>query len=121
MLIDLVDRSVNVYMCWECVQKSGNWMPHQLKERYIERRLVTCEMLLQRFKKKAVDPFFIASDDSMQECIPFLESGLLLFSYKDIEKWLINESKEPDFFLRGIRLLPERWKKVVASTGAYFE
>jgi len=34
------------------VQKAGNWVPYQLKERDIERRLVTCEMLLERQKRK---------------------------------------------------------------------
>ncbi|EFN88889.1 Histone-lysine N-methyltransferase SETMAR, partial [Harpegnathos saltator] len=34
------------------VKKSENWVPHQLKERDIERRLVMCEMLLQEQKKK---------------------------------------------------------------------
>jgi len=44
-------------------------------------------------------------------------------SHEGVEKWLNEwiESKEPDFFLRRIRLLPERWEKVVASNGAYFE
>ncbi|GJQ80446.1 hypothetical protein Trydic_g12344 [Trypoxylus dichotomus] len=28
--------------------KAGNWVPYELKERDIKRRLVTCEMLLQR-------------------------------------------------------------------------
>ncbi|EGI59650.1 Mariner Mos1 transposase, partial [Acromyrmex echinatior] len=44
-------------------------------------------------------------------------------SYEGIKKWLDEwiASKEPDFFIRGIRLLPERWKKVIASEGAYFE
>ncbi|GJQ75353.1 hypothetical protein Trydic_g23532 [Trypoxylus dichotomus] len=32
----------------EMVQKAGNWVPHALKEKYIERRLVTCEMFLRR-------------------------------------------------------------------------
>ncbi|GJQ78520.1 hypothetical protein Trydic_g11634 [Trypoxylus dichotomus] len=31
----------NVY-AWEIVQKAGNWIPHELKERDIERRLITC-------------------------------------------------------------------------------
>ncbi|GJQ71175.1 hypothetical protein Trydic_g1074 [Trypoxylus dichotomus] len=34
------------------VQKIGNWVPQGLKERNIERRLVTCEMLLQRQERK---------------------------------------------------------------------
>jgi len=43
-------------------------------------------------------------------------------SYESIANWL-NEwikSKELEFFVRGIRMLPERWSKVVASNGTYF-
>jgi len=38
-------------------------------------------------------------------------------SYEDIKKWidLWIASKDADFFGRGIRMLPERWKKVVTS------
>ncbi|EGI65390.1 Mariner Mos1 transposase [Acromyrmex echinatior] len=56
---------------------------------------------------------------SMQSAL----SGERFNSYEGIKKWLDEciASKEPDFFIRGIRLLPERWEKVVASEGAYFE
>jgi len=49
-------------------------------------------------------------------------SGKRFNSYEGIKKWLDIwiASKEPDFFLRGIRLLFKR-EKVVASDGAYFE
>lgn len=45
------------------------------------------------------------------------------FSYDDTKKWVDDwiASKEQSFFQRGIRMLPERWKKVVASDGQYFE
>lgn len=36
-----------------------------------------------------------------------------------IESWI--GSKDVDFFWRGIRKLPERWEKVVANDGQYFE
>jgi len=44
-------------------------------------------------------------------------------SYEEIKNWLDNwiASKQADFYQRGIRVLPERWAKVVASDGAYFE
>ena len=50
-------------------------------------------------------------------------SGERFNSYEGIKKWLDEwiASKKPDFFIRGIHLLPERWEKVVASEGAYFE
>ena len=34
------------------VQKKGNWLPHELKERDMERRKTICEMLLQRQRRK---------------------------------------------------------------------
>jgi len=44
-------------------------------------------------------------------------------SYEDTKKWVDSwlASKDADFFRRGIHMLPERWKKVVASDGQYFE
>lgn len=44
-------------------------------------------------------------------------------SYESIKNWLDEwiASKDDDFFRQGIRKLPERWAKVVASDGAYFE
>jgi len=44
-------------------------------------------------------------------------------SYEDIKKWIdsLIVSKDADLFRRGIRILPERWEKVVASDGQYFE
>lgn len=44
-------------------------------------------------------------------------------SYEDTKNWvdLWIASKDEAFFRRGIRMLPERWEKVVASDGQYFE
>jgi len=44
-------------------------------------------------------------------------------SYEDTKKWVDGwiASKDADFFRRGILMLPERWEKVVASDGQYFE
>lgn len=44
-------------------------------------------------------------------------------SYDECKKWIdlwIN-TKDQSFFQQGIRLLPERWEKVVANDGQYFE
>jgi len=47
----------------------------------------------------------------------------LIFWYEDtkncIDDWIA--SKDEAFFRRGIHMLPERWEKVVASDGHYFE
>ena len=44
-------------------------------------------------------------------------------SFEELEKWIASwiASKEDSFFRAGIRKLPERWEKVVASDGQYFE
>jgi len=46
-------------------------------------------------------------------------------SYEDglIKNWIDSwiASKDDQFFRRGIRTLPERWEKVMASDGQYFE
>lgn len=43
--------------------------------------------------------------------------------YEDIKKWVDKwiRSKDQEFFSIGIRHLPERWAKVVAADGNYFE
>ena len=43
-------------------------------------------------------------------------------SYEECKNWIDSwiASKDEAFFRRGIRLLPERWEKVVASDGIYF-
>ncbi|GFU74351.1 mariner Mos1 transposase [Trichonephila clavipes] len=44
-------------------------------------------------------------------------------SYEEVKNWidLWIASKDNQFFQHGIRTLPERWEKVVASDGQYFE
>lgn len=44
-------------------------------------------------------------------------------SYEDVRKWLSAwfDSKEEEFFWRGIHKLPERWEKCVDTEGQYFE
>ena len=46
-----------------------------------------------------------------------------LSSVDDIKKWLDFwiASKDQEFFRHGIRMLPQRWEKVVAFDGQYFE
>ncbi|EFN82901.1 hypothetical protein EAI_15855, partial [Harpegnathos saltator] len=43
-------------------------------------------------------------------------------SFADIENWLQTwvASKDESFLRDGIRKLPEKWEKVVASDGKYF-
>jgi len=45
-------------------------------------------------------------------------------SYEDTKNCIIDDwiaSKDEAFFLRGIHMLSERWEKVVASDGHYFD
>jgi len=44
-------------------------------------------------------------------------------SYEDTKKWinLWIASKDADFFRRRFHMLPERWRKELASDGQYFE
>ena len=44
-------------------------------------------------------------------------------SHEECKNWLDSwiGSKDQGFFQRGIRMLPERWEKVIASDGQYFE
>jgi hypothetical protein len=44
-------------------------------------------------------------------------------TYEEIKKWLDEwiASKDEHFFYRGIHLLSEKWEKIVASDGHYFE
>lgn len=44
-------------------------------------------------------------------------------SHEEAKNWVDSwiDSKDEQFFQRGIRMLPERWEKVVASDGQYFE
>ena len=44
-------------------------------------------------------------------------------SYKETKSWVDSwiASKDLEFFQRGIRILPERWEKVLTSEGQYFQ
>ncbi|KAG5318790.1 MOS1T transposase, partial [Pseudoatta argentina] len=87
------------------IQKQGHWVPYELKPRDVERRFGTCELLLQRQKRKG----FLADRR--------------FHSYEEAQKWIDSwiASKDMSFFRRGIHVLPERWEKVVSSDGQYFK
>lgn len=44
-------------------------------------------------------------------------------TYDQCQKWVNDffQARDPEFWRRGIRMLPERWAKVVANDGQYFE
>ncbi|KAG5307609.1 MOS1T transposase, partial [Pseudoatta argentina] len=44
------------------IQKQGHWVPYELKPRDVERRFGTCELLLQRQKRKGFLPDIAPSD-----------------------------------------------------------
>ncbi|KAG5326614.1 MOS1T transposase, partial [Pseudoatta argentina] len=84
----------------DMIQKEGHWVPYELKPRDIERRFLTCKLLLQRQKRKGFLHRIVTGD----------------------EKWIHydNPKRDEQFFRRGIHSLPERWSKVVQSDGKYF-
>lgn len=45
------------------IQKHGNWVPHELKPRDIERRFFACEQLLQRQKRKGFLHRIVTGDE----------------------------------------------------------
>jgi len=45
------------------IQKQGNWVPHELKPRDVERRFFTCEQLLQRHKRKGFLHRIVTGDE----------------------------------------------------------
>lgn len=45
------------------ILKEGKWVPHELRERDIERRLVTCEMLLDRYKNHSFLHRIVTGDE----------------------------------------------------------
>ncbi|KAG5325764.1 MOS1T transposase, partial [Pseudoatta argentina] len=87
------------------IQKQGHWVPYELKPRDVERLFGTCELLLQRQKRKG---FLLL-------CIWWDQQGVIYY----IDSWIT--SKNMSFFRRGIHVLPERWEKVVSSDGQYFK
>ncbi|EGI67224.1 Mariner Mos1 transposase [Acromyrmex echinatior] len=47
----------------EMSQKQGNWVPHELKPRNVERRFSICEMLLVRHKRKGFLHHIVTDDE----------------------------------------------------------
>lgn len=45
------------------IQKVGKWVPHELNERQMENRKITCEMLLARFKAKSYLHRIVTGDE----------------------------------------------------------
>ena len=45
------------------IQKQGNWVPHELKTRDVERRFCMSEMPLERHKKKSFFYWIVTGDE----------------------------------------------------------
>lgn len=67
-------------------------------------------------------PDIAPSDYYLFNCMNNELIGQRFTDFEDIEKWVADwiASKDEEFFRRGIQKLPERWEKVVASDGQYF-
>ena len=48
------------------IQKQGHWVPFELKPRDVERRFLTCELLLQRQKKKGFLHRIVTGDEKWE-------------------------------------------------------
>ena len=45
------------------IQKQGNWVPYELNPRDVERRKMTCELLLQRHRRKSFLHRIVTGDE----------------------------------------------------------
>ena len=121
------------------IQKQGNWVPYELKPRYIKQRFFACEQLLQRQNRKGFLHHIVTGDEKYYELLKPSETitedryrtQLMRFSKALKEKRPQYQERHDKVILQhentrpshrdGIGQLPERWKKVVASNGQYFE
>ncbi|KAG5310823.1 MOS1T transposase, partial [Pseudoatta argentina] len=105
------------------IQKQEHWVPYKLKPRDVERRFGTCELLLQRQKRKGFLPDIAPSDFHLFRSMAHGLADRRFHSYEEAQKWIDSwiASKDMSFFRRGIHVLPERWVKVVSSDGQYFK
>ncbi|KAG5324036.1 MOS1T transposase, partial [Pseudoatta argentina] len=120
------------------IQKQGHWVPYELKPRDVERRFGTCELLLQRQKRKGFlletlkwevllhppySPDVAPSDYHLFRSMAHGLADQHFRSCEEVKSWIDSwiALKDDQFFRRRIRTLPERWEKVVASDGQYFK
>lgn len=71
----------------------------------------------------AYSPDIAPSDYHLFRSIQHGLSGECFSNAADVRKWIDEwiASKDDSFFRRGIRMLPERWEKVVENDGKYFD
>ncbi|GBP69257.1 Protein polybromo-1 [Eumeta japonica] len=111
------------------IQKQGHWVSYELKPRDVEWRFLTCELLLQRQKRKVktylemlqsevllhppYSPDIVPSDFHLLRSIAHGLAAQRFHSYEEAKKWIDSwiASKDMSFFRRGIHILPERWEK----------
>lgn len=118
------------------IHKQGNWVPYELKslkkillhdnarphvaapvKKYLE--TLDWEVL----PHPPYSPDIAPSDYHLFRSVAHALTAQRFTSYEDTKNWVDSwiTSKDKEFFRRGIRMLPERWEKVVASDGQYFE
>ncbi|KAG5319288.1 MOS1T transposase, partial [Pseudoatta argentina] len=88
------------------IQKQGHWVPYELKPRDVERRFGTCELLLQRQKRKG-----------------FLLGGKKFSTDEEVkgevEKWA--KGLAGNYFKEGIKKLIPRFTTCIERNGDYVE
>jgi len=47
----------------EMIQKQGNWVPYELKLRDVERCKMTCELMLQKHRRKSFLHLIVTGDE----------------------------------------------------------
>ena len=125
-----------IISCWNRTKLSlGNgiecnwcvWAEHCAKNE-INKKNRIYKTYLEPLKSEVLPHPQYSPDIAPSDCYLFrsMSRGLAdqqFHSYEGIEKWLNSwiASKDEHFYPDGIRALPERWAKVVANDGKYFE
>ncbi|GBP77246.1 Mariner Mos1 transposase [Eumeta japonica] len=80
------------------IQKQGHWVPYELKPRVVERHVAPSDYHLFRSLAHGL------ADQHFR-------------SYEEVKNWIDSSitSKDDQFFQRRIRMLRERWEKVVPA------
>lgn len=105
--------------CLGMIQKLGIWVPHVSK--VVKTYLETLKWDI--LPHLPYSPDIAPSDFYLFRLMTHDLADQHFRSYEEAKNWIDSwiASKDKQFFRRGIQKLPQRWEKVVASDGKYFE